>query len=80
MNKRFAHPTVGLSTIVSTHNGSVGLTFPFEEVEGAQKATGRGNSRLTLSRELGKLIPWKIDQSGDIAEYQIRKSLWMLMS
>ncbi len=46
----------------------------------AQEATGGGHSRLTLSDELGKLNPWKVYESSQIAKYQIREGLWMLMS
>lgn len=56
------------------------LTFPFQEVEGAEKATGGGHPRLRLSGELGKLISGKVYESSDIAQYQFRENLWMLMS
>lgn len=59
---------------------SFGLTFPFQEVEGAQKATCSGYFRFRISCELGKLIPWKIYESSDIAEYQIGENLRMLVS
>lgn len=60
--------------------GSFGLTFPFQEVEGAQEATCSGYFRFRISCELGKLFPWKINESSDIAEYQISEDLRMLMS
>lgn len=59
---------------------SVDRTFTFQEVEGAQKGAGRGYFRLTISCELGELIPWKVYESSDTAEYQIREVLWVLMS
>lgn len=54
-------------------------TFPFQEVKGAQKATGGGYFRITIPNKLGKLIPWKIDETGDVAQHQVSKDLRMLV-
>lgn len=52
----------------------------FQEVEWPQEATGSGDFRLTVSRQLGKLVTRQVYESGDVAEDQIREDLWVLMS
>lgn len=53
----------------------MGLTFPFEEVEGAQEAAGRGDAGLRLSDQLCKLVPGQVYEPGDVAEHQVCESL-----
>lgn len=67
-------------TTSNSVNSVTDQTSFFQEVEWAQKATGSGDFRLTVPRELGKLIPWQVYQSGDIAEDQIGEGLWVLVS
>lgn len=50
-------------------NGSVFLTFPLQEVEGAQKAAGGRDFGIRIPSKLGKLIPWKVYETSDIAKY-----------
>lgn len=50
-------------------NGSVFLTFPLQEVEGAQKATCSRDFGIRIPSKLGKLIPWKVYETSDIAKY-----------
>lgn len=52
----------------------------FQEVEWPQEATGSGDFRLTVSRQLGKLVTRQVYESGDVAEDQIREDLRVLMS
>lgn len=55
------------------------LTFPFAEVEGAQKPGGRRHLRHQLSSQLGELVPWQIYEPSNITKHQIRENLRMLM-
>lgn len=55
------------------------LTFPLQEVEGAQKATGGRDFRIRIPSKLCKLIPWKVDETSDTAKYQISEDLRVLM-
>lgn len=57
----------------------VRLTFPLQEVEGAQKATGSRGFRIRIPNKLCKLIPWKVDETGDVAQDQISEGLRLLM-
>lgn len=54
-------------------------TFPFQEVKGPKKATGGRYFRIRIPNKLGKLIPWKIDETGDVAQHQVSKDLRMLV-
>lgn len=67
-------------TRLNSVNSVTDQTSFFQEVEWAQKATGSGDFRLTIPRELGKLIARQVHESGDIAEDQIGEGLWVLVS
>lgn len=67
-------------TTFNSVNNATDQTSFFQEVEWAQKATGSGDFRLTVPRELGKLIARQVYELGDIAEDQIGEGLWVLVS